>query len=919
MPDQNLILLQTKLHRPPITRELIARSRLIEQLNSHIYRPITLVSAPAGFGKTTLVCTWLERMAAGQGEKAISLPSAWLSLDENDNDLDLFLRYFIAALRTIFNQACELTLDLLQSRQQPPPALLHTTFCNELVALPGEAILVLDDYQFIHDEAVHQLLIELVRHWPNGLHLVLISRIDPPLPLARLRGQGILSEIRNQDLRFTPQETAAYMSQAQLPHLGYSDLHLLEERFEGWPAGLHLAALSLRSADSQESVLSALSSDNPNITGYLVEEVLTQQFSAIHSFLLQSSILDRFNASLCEAVIDEVDAAWNAAACLDWIENSDLFIIPLDDHRDWYRYHHLFQELLQQRLSAEMAPDQVNNLHRRASAWYVEQGMIDEGLHHALAAGDVDLAARQMNAGLSDLLNREDRPTLERWLSLMPEEMIQRRPELLMIRVWAYHFSWRLDLVGQVLQQLEELLDSVGGASLPANELQLLRGQILLVKAQQAYFSNQSTQAIDLCRQVLMIFSLSWKFVRGGAIFYLGMSLQASGQRLAAERLLLAEFDSHDDKSDGYVLFLLLSLGFIYVHSGQLEQASQIGQLLLQGATRSKITIMKNWGDWFLALVFYQRNELDSAVQHFTQIIGNRFTAQITVYRDAIAGLALIHQIKGEYAEAWQMVASVSQFDLEQRGCEDYRTCSLRARLMLLQGDLEGAGNWLNTLSDLPPDQPLMWLEEPEVTRARILVARGAETGLRPALQILDALEEIADRTHNTRYKIELLVLRALALDAQGDSSSDYSAADDVLKQALKLARPGGFLRVFVDLGQPMQKMLRRLAAQGHLVETIRRILSVFPEVDNNLVSSESPLRHLLPDTSNLVEPLTPRELEVLTLLREPFSIKEIALKLNTSYATARRHTINLYGKLGVHKRWDAVARAIKLGLLPPD
>ena len=454
------------------------------------------------------------------------------------------------------------------------------------------------------------------------------------------------------------------------------------------------------------------------------------------------------------------------------------------------------------------------------------------------------------------------------------------------------------------------------------DDLQILGGQILLMRAQQAYFSNQITKVIDLCQQVLAIFPNSWIFVRGGAMMYLGMAMQANGQAQAAERLLLEVYESYSDKTDSYALFLLLSLCFCDLNSGQLEQTRQIAQLLLQGATRSGIDIMKNWGDWFLGVVCYQRNELEAAAQSFSRILENRFTAQIAAYRDAVAGLALIHQIKGESLEAWQMVESINQFDLEQRGSEDDRTRSLRARLLLLQGDLEGAGNWADAFTDPPPDGALLWLEEPQVTRAHILVARGADADLRLALQILDVLYEIAERTHNTHFKIEILALRALALDAVAQRAvGETSAADAELKQAVELARSGGFIRVFVDLGQPMQSMLHRLRQQGHSVESIGRILAAFPNEDINLVSRASlalPSRHPSPANSTLVEPLTPRELEVLNLLCGPSSIKEIACQLNISYATAKRHTINLYAKLGVNRRWDAVTRAEELNILPP-
>jgi LuxR family transcriptional regulator, maltose regulon positive regulatory protein len=913
MPYRDKILLQTKLNRPPITRGLIDRPRLFEQLNRSIDHPLTLICAPAGYGKTTLVCTWLEHTAA-------SLPVAWLSLDEEESDLNLFLRYFIAALRTVFADACDETLMLLQAGQQPPQTVLHAMLCNDLEKLPREAILVLDDYHFIHGKEVHSLLGDLARHWPKPLHLVLISRIEPPLPLTSLRAKGMISEIRTQDLRFKPEETAAYLRQWQFASVSQDALPLLEERFEGWPAGLQLAALSLRSADSQESLLLAISNENADITGYLVDEVLTHQFPAIHEFLLKSSLLDRFCVSLCEAANGEIDPAWNARACLDWIERSGLFILPLDNHREWYRYHHLFQELLQQRASAEMSADQMSNLHRRASTWFEEHGLIEEALQHALAAGDLDLAARQMSGGLREVVNHEDRPTLERWLRLLPEEFIQRRPELLMIRVWAMQFLWRLDLQAQTLQQAEKLLDSDVGASLPADERGILRAQILLVKAQQAYFCNQPNMVIDLCQQALALLPPSWTFGRGAAMLYWGYSMHAIGQAQAAERVLLAEYESSVGKANNYILFILEALSYIYLFTGQLEQARQIAQVLVQRSIYSGIPVKRSIGEWYLGMVCYLRNELEAAAHHFNHIVENIFTSQVTFYRDAVAGLALIHQIQGEEVEAWKMVESISQYDLAQRGSEEPRTRSLRARLMLLQRDLEGAGRWVDTFIDLPPDRPILFLEEPQVTRVRILISRGEQTDLLQSIQILDVLEEIVDRTHNLRYKIEILALRALALDAQGKSDEGSAA----LKQAVEASRLGGFTRIFVDLGWPMQGMLHRLLSQGDLVETINRILAAFPEDDKgekNVSINQSPglLAHRQHNvTSPLVEPLTRRELDVLALLRGPSSTKEIAQKLNISYATAKDHTIRIYGKLGVSRRWDAVARAEELHILPP-
>jgi len=904
-------LLQTKLHRPRLPNDLLQRVRLIDLLNHDADRPLILVCAPAGFGKTTLVDTWLEHMATGQGEQTASLPAAWLSLDEQDSDLDLFLRYFVAALRTIFPEACEETLALLQARQQPPQAFLYTTLSNDLAKLPREAILVLDDYHTIQGVDVHNLLGELARHWPKPLHLVMISRTSPPIQLSSLRAKGMIGEIRTRDLRFTPQETEAYLSQVSSDLQKQDIFSLLEDRFEGWPAGLHLAAMSLRYESDQESVLRALAGENANITGYLVDEVLTHQSPAIHEFMLKTSILDRFSASLCETILGEMDPTWNARACLDWVERSELFLTPLDNRREWYRYHHLFQELLQQRLATEFGESQVVKLHLLASAWFDKHGLIDEALQHALAAGEFDLAARLMHTGMRDVINREDRQTLERWLRLLPEEMIQRRPWLLLIRVWALEFAWRMNLQAQVIQQAEKLLDSEVGASLPLNDLQIMRGQILTIKAQQAYFNNQHALATDLSQKALELLPPSWTFPRGGAMLFLGLSMQANGQAIPAERLLLEAYWSRSDKPDTYALLILESLCFIYLFSNQLDRATQVAQMLRQGAIRSGMGVMKSWGDWFPGVVSFYRNELELAAQHFTLIFENRYIAQIAAYRDAVASLALIHQIKGENAEALRMLESVSQFDLETRGSEDNRTRSLRARLMLMQGDLEGAGRWVDSFTDLPPDQALIWLEEPQVTRARILLARGTDADLKLAQQVLDVLLEIIERTHNTRYKIEILALRALALSAQGKTS----ASDEALQQALDLARLGGIIKIFVDLGKPMQQMLRRLEKVNPLDETVRHILSAFPEEAKTSIRSETQVGNRSPGNLSLVEPLTPRELEVLNLLRGPTSINEIALKLNISYSTAKRHTINIYAKLGVNQRWNAVARADELNI----
>jgi ATP/maltotriose-dependent transcriptional regulator MalT len=436
-----------------------------------------------------------------------------------------------------------------------------------------------------------------------------------------------------------------------------------------------------------------------------------------------------------------------------------------------------------------------------------------------------------------------------------------------------------------------------------------------LIQAVHAYFSNQPMRSIELCRQVLSLVPPSWKFVHGGVMLYLAVSMRASGQALEAEELLLKEYEAHADRSDLIALFILHSMGITYMNAGQLDRVEQSAQLLVENSLHAGNRLMGHWGDWSLGMVGYLRNEPDLAAQYFARIVDNRYAAHTSPYRDAVAGLALIHQSRGESAKAWQLVESISRFDLEHRGSDDPRTRSLRARLMLLEGDLEGAGDWADSLIGPPPDRPLQWLEEPQLTRARVLVAGSLTRDPAQTWQVLDSLKEIVERTHNTRHAIELLALRALALEAQGESVR----ADAELTRAIDLARSGGFVRPFVDLGQPMQALLSRVVDQGPAAEHARRLLAAFQPGHPRPVAAAAPapLGPHSPGNLGLAEPLTARELEVLSLLRGPLSLKEIGLQLHISPATAKRHSINIYAKLGANTRWKAVARAEELGILP--
>jgi len=951
-------LLLTKLHRPPVTGDRVDRSRLIEQLNRGLQQgPLTLVSAAAGFGKTTLVSSWIESVTTGRGGVTPPLPAAWLSLDENDGNLVVFLRYFVAAIRTVFPESCAETFALLQAPQPASPALLLVAFSNELERLPARCVLALDDYHAIRGEAVHDFLSELLHHWPQRLHLVLISRSNPPLPLANLRARGQVAEIRTRDLRFTPEEAAAFLGKVLAAPLSPSAVAWLDQRLEGWIAGLRLVTLSLCAGADAETELAGLSGSNVEIADYLVDEVMSSQTPAILRFLLATAVLDRFCAALCECVLGSAAGSvagsdglpCDVQACIQWLERNNLFVIPLDNDRQWYRYHHLFQELLKRRLLAEVGPEQVTELHRRAAAWFAGQGLIDEALHHALAADDLDLAARLMEAGLCDVLNREDRPTLDRWLRLLPEDFIRRRPWLLMMQALTFQFSWQLPAVWKLLGQIEALLAERplqrdegaehalrsgehalrsseaaprSGVAAPHSgaqpDLQALRGMIAALRGQEAFSKSQAARAIACCEEALALLPEGWAYGRGGALLYWAMSMRASGRDAVAQRRLTDEYESLSWKTDAYAVRLLYAVCFNSLETGRLEEARQMAQVMLEQAPPDRLLIRQGFAHYFLGVVHYSWNELDAARPHFEWLVDKRYAVHAQAARNGLIGLARVHLAKAEISAGWPIMEFLSQLDVERLGQEGDDARSLRAQLAYLQGDTEAAFRWADAYATPAPDRLLTWPQDPHMAKAQILLARGTDADVQSALDILDALHEIAQRTCSVRFRIEILALRALALEMQGKAVDAVAA----LRPAVELARPGGIIRAFVDLGPPMQTMLlalaqQGLAEQGLAAETVRRILAAFPEPQKKIATGDAGSR-IHSANARLVEPLTGREREVLALLRERLSNKEIAHMLCLSPMTVKRHTVNLYGKLGVNRRWDAVIKAEALEILPP-
>ncbi len=500
----DITILNAKLHRPRVTRDLIVRPRLLALLDAGLARPLAVVVAPAGFGKSTLVSSWIEALAADKRPGITLLPTAWLSLDESDSDPNVFLHYFICALRTIFPGAAPKTLELLTAQQQPPLSALAGALCNEIEGLPSRFIMVLDDAHTLHGQGVFDCLSNWSRHWPRPMHLVLVSRLNPPLPLINLRAKGQVMEIRSRDLRFTAPETAAYLCQTLGISVEGAALATLHQKMEGWITGLKLATLSPETRDNLALQPQDVIAGDAHVADFLIEEVLLRQPVAIQRFLLQISINRQFCESLCVALLGDRDPDLDVRHCLDYLEANELFLTDMDNRREWYRLHQMFRDLLRRKLRREMGEEAVVDLHVRAARWYAAHGLLDQALHHALEGKNLALATQIMQQGICDVLNRTDRPRLERWLQMLPYEIILQQPELLIMCAWGHALRWELDQALHAAEQAEALLDDIETTVQPDKEA-VLRGQIAVLKSQAAYFSNQPERAVTLCRDALAL------------------------------------------------------------------------------------------------------------------------------------------------------------------------------------------------------------------------------------------------------------------------------------------------------------------------------------------------------------------------------------------------------------------------------
>ncbi len=952
-------ILATKLYIPPTRPELVPRPRLIERLNEGLRRKLTLISAPAGFGKTTVISDWIRQSG---------VPAAWLSLDEGDNDPTRFLAYFIAALQRVETNIGIGALSVLQSSQAPPTESILTALINEIAEMsdhPSPALrpgseqglgrsfaLVLDDYHVIEAQSIHHALTFLLDHLPSQMHLVIATRADPPLPIARLRGRGQLTELRSTNLRFTPDEVAEFLNQVMGLALSVDDVASLETRTEGWIVGLQLAALAMqgqlsmqgrsRTPDAPDitTFIKAFTGSHHFVLDYLVEEVLQRQPENIQTFLLQTSILDRLCAALVEftahpeiinrqpalssalsKVEGEVEESKivNGQEVLEYLEHANLFIVPLDEGRRWYRYHHLFADLLRSQLSRTQ-PDLLPELHRRASKWFEQEGLIPEAVHHAIAAEDLDRAATLLES-LASLLLNEGRPvTLLSLMAKLPDAVVVARPWLCVYRAWAYFLTWQFDAVEPLLQSAELRLSNITEAQSPETfaDYARLRGRIITLRAFMAQWQGDLQGTVELSHEALKYLDDDDLQLRSVLETNLGDICLMSGDLASARQHLNRSITAGQAVGNFHAALGSISrLAELETIQGHLHQAAKTyRQAIQRGAEWGGGQPLPGTGRVHvgLAQVLYEWNDLDGATHHLMQ--GIHLAEQCGEQEVVLEGyfaLARLRQAQGQANAATEVLEQAEAIaPRDSRLLDTGHVSSWQARISLAQGDLNAASRWADSQkSKLSlPAVPDFRFEEPCLTLVRVWIAQGKRRydpserngSLEEAIELLERLLQTAEAEKRVGRVIEILVLRALACQAQDNVAQAMTS----LKRALSLAEPEGYVRVFIDEGLAINKLLRQAMSRGTAPEYVPKLLLAF-----DVSAPETQ-----PTPQALTEPLSERELEVLRLLTTHLSSTEIAQELFIAVSTARSHIKSIYGKLGVHNRVQAVARGQELGLV---
>ncbi len=890
-------ILATKLYVPPPRPKVVLRPRLIERLNEGLLRGcrLTLISASAGFGKTTLVSEWIA---------SCGMPVAWLSLDEGDNDPARFISYLVAGLQTIKAGFGEGLLATLQSPQPLQIETILTTLLNEISTIPENFLLVLDDYHSIDSQSVDQSLAFLIEHQPPQMQLLIATREDPHLPLARLRVRGQLTELRAADLRFTPAEAAEFLNQVMGLNLSAEDITALEASTEGWIAGLQLAALSMQGRSDAASFIKSFTGSHHFVLDYLVEEVLQQQPESIQTFLLRTSILDRLCGPLCDAVL--LDTSASGQDTLEALERANLFIVPLDNERRWYRYHHLFGDLLHQRLGK---PKEFAEFHLRASRWHEENGDLGAAFHHAIAAGDFVRAARLAEVAWQGMNESFQSAAWLSWVKKLPDKLIRTRPVLCTQIAQAFTDTGELEASELRLQDAERCLD---GSEL-ANEAQPkpLPAMIALTRAYNAQVQGDPAATVKYAELALQLIPEDDFDRRARATTILEVIHWASGNLESAIRGIgdsmerLTQMGNHV-----MVVASAFAVADLLVSLGSLSEAERTYQDALQlaaqhGPEAEYITAHHHLG---LSMIYRQRGDDTLAAHHLKRAVelGLQTTLVDWLYRWNVAQ-AQLKEAEGDLETALALLDEAKRVYLQTLVPDQRPIAALKARIYLKQGRVDQVRAWAVERGLSLADEVSYLHEFEHLTLARLEIANPQVNAL------LARLLQAAEAQKRRGSALDILLVQALAHEAHGNRPQALAA----LERALALAEPEGYLRIFVDEGEAMRMLLLDFRSANDKQDAyplpgyVDKILAAFSQPAD--VTTQSTVTK---QVSEIVEPLSDREHEILRLIAEGQSNTEISQRLYLALSTVKGHNLRIFAKLQVQNRTEAVARARELGLL---
>jgi ATP/maltotriose-dependent transcriptional regulator MalT len=892
-------LLQTKLIIPPVPKNQVSRPRLIGRLNEGATCALTLVSASAGSGKTTLLSEWARHC---------DYPVAWISLDRRDNDPARFGSYLFEAL-------CAHGLDLPDYSTLDPQDLEDilvsalVTGINQMVVRQPKLALVLDDYHLIDNPAIHAALIFFIENLPAGARVILSTRVDPPFPLARLRGRGQLAEVRFDSLRFTSEEAAAFLSQRVEGRLEAQEVKVLIERTEGWVSGLQLAALSLQGSQDAHALIASFAGDHRYVLDYLVDEVFGQQPQEIQDFLLETSILEQLCGSLCSAVTLQQEGQ----AMLEALESANLFLIPLDQNRHWYRYHHLFAEMLRDRL-ARRSPHGLSELHLRAAAWYAQNGLPDDAIDHALSAGDLHYAATLIERFAEGFWMKSQVTSLLRWIRAVPLSARRSRSRLSLWESWTLLLTGEWEQVDFILDTVEEILEDckADGSDLEDKEL---KGMLAAMRAFRLNISGSMDAAIRYANQALEALpknNLNW---HGAVAQILGDAYRLQGDVSSASRAYThADATSRKARNVFSVLVSLRYQAEMQVQAGHLQMAESLFQKALRYAQQHEAEHLSAAGTVHISLgtLYYQKGEHERARRHLEEGLAacERADHGIGLVL-ANCALARLCQALGEDREAHR------HLDLAEQHAESHALKqlywypkSLRTLLYLNQAMNGGLNQARLRMVDYWAEQSNMKVKGrlgslglQHLIYARLLVLQGMIKGeYSAALNYLDAIIKAATLESKTEYQIVAWTLRARALHRLGDTTGSIQA----LIRALEAGEKEGFVQAFLDEGEEISKRLRELLVlmpQHPVAGFAARVLARFDKQDA--------------EPQRLLDKLfSPRELEVLHLMAEGCTNRQIANDLVVAESTVKTHLHHIYRKLKVGNRTQAIHRLQTMSLL---